>query len=209
MCSPARPLVLPLSRMSFDQLGILATHPRATDEIKEAFAAALHLWVGQRLKRLLGRSTQAADREDLAHEFMISCYAHHLAGWSPGLCPVSAWLFLRLRSDVVDFLRKTTRSKGRFVDVDDACVVAPDTSMDAALELRAERARHKLVDDVIATLPRRRRMVLRRTLNGESLQDIARDGRLSSSTASREKALAVAALQRAVAGCDDAGRAAA
>lgn len=211
MCSPAaptKPFALNLSRLTLDELGILQTHPRANDDVKEAFAAALHVWIGLRLRRLLGRSTQVADRDDLGQEFLVRCYTRYLPSWQPGTCSLSSFLFLRLRCEVVDHLRKHGRVAGRFVDVEDVAVAAEvtasDTSLFAVIDAAADEQRHRLVDDVVARLPRRQRMVLRRSLAGETLNAIAKDVGLSHSTASRERAQAMASVKAALAAASNA-----
>lgn len=191
MCSPS------LHRLDLDQLGMMALHPRAGKDVEAAFARVLTEWVHNRVRRLIGRWAQPAELDDVAANFVLRCYARHLPAWQDARCTLSSYLYTRLRCEVIDHQRGVCRFAGRYLDVAevDVAVDARDLVKDA--DDRAREAQFQLLDDVIDQLPRRRRMIMRRTLSGETIKEIAKDKRCSTSTLSRERSLALQTIQQA------------
>ncbi len=198
MCAPLSPR-LSLDRLGLDDLGMLVRHKRATPAVRQAFAQALRTWIEQRVRRLGQGRLQAADVDDLVQEFTVRCLTRHFCAWEPALCTLSAFLFHRLRCEVIDHQRLVCRRAARDAAVDDLELASTDPSP-AEREERLVRERNlQRIDDAVAALPRRQKMVMRRTLLGEPLHTIARDAGVSHSTLSREKSQALQGIQAALA----------
>lgn len=205
MCSPVTPLPLTASskraaieQLGLDQLGMLALHPRASAQLKETFAQVLTTWVHDRVRRLIGRWAQPAEREDVASDFIVRCYTRHLPAWSDVRCALSSYLYTRLRCEIVDHQRNVCRRAGRYLDIVDVDIAVDARDVEQDARDREKEARLALLDTLVDRLPRRRRMVLKRSLSGETLHAIGREKKVSHSTLSRERSLALATLQEAV-----------
>ncbi len=197
MCLPVthRPTV---ELLSLDQLGMLALHPRASAEVKETFARVLTTWVNDRVRRLIGRWAQPCELEDVASDFIVRCYTRHLPAWSDIRCALSSYLYTRLRCEIIDHQRNVCRRVGRYLDIVDVEVAVEARDLEQDAKDREREARLDLLDQLVDRLPRRRRMVIKRSMSGETLHSIGRAKKVSHSTLSRERALGLATLQAAV-----------
>jgi RNA polymerase sigma factor (sigma-70 family) len=200
MCAPQKTPHFDLHALSLDDLGLLARHKKASPAVREAFARELSRWTRARVQSMSGRRLQPADVNDVAQEFVVRCLIRHLPAWDPKLVSLSPFLYRRLRCEVIDRQRLLRRRSERDFDVDDLELPGHVPNVEEIQATREEDARLRLLDVVVARLPRRQRMVMRRTLRGEPLKDIARDARVHHSTLSRERASAVLVLQTALRG---------
>jgi RNA polymerase sigma factor (sigma-70 family) len=188
---------LALTPGGLDALAEQVCRGAATPATTAAFHAALLKWTRARLRQI-APWLQRADVDDLAHDFWLRCMTRHLPAWDPTACVATAYLYRRLHCETVDELRRHQR-RARVDDVDDVEVAAPAVDV---VDLEAAREREQKIarlDAAVERLPRRQRAVLRRTLRGEPLAAVAKDVRIHHTTASRERALAIATVQRALA----------
>ncbi|MDP2344625.1 MAG: sigma-70 family RNA polymerase sigma factor [Deltaproteobacteria bacterium] len=199
MCHPIQPPRLDLKALSLDDLGLLARHKKATPAVREAFARELLRWTRQRVQSMSGRRLQLADVADVAQEFAIRCFTRHVEQWNPALVSLSAFLYRRLRCEVIDRQRLLRRRQERDFDVDGLELPTQLPNVDEIQTTREEEARLRHLDVVVGRLPRRQRMVMRRTLRGEQLKDIAKDARVHHSTLSRERTQAIRHIHAALA----------
>ena len=190
----------PRSHLSIDHLGLLMRHPRATPAVQAAFSRALIRWTTARIGSLTRRmiSFDAADRDDLLQAFMLRCLTRHLPRWEPHRVTLSAYLYRRLHGDVVDTLRARRRLDATFADVDADTVIDEVCDRDAWVERLGKETRLSLVEDSIEALPRRQRQVLRRSMGGETLTEVAAGLGLHPSTLSRERSSALRAVRTRV-----------
>ena len=191
MCAPHLTPRLTLNALGLDDLGLLVRHKKATPAVREAFARALLAWTKVRVQRLSRRGLQPDDVNDLSQEFVLRCLTRHFAGWDPTAVTISAYLYTRLRTEVIDRQRLLRRRGARDIDVDDVELPGQLPSPEEIQASREREARFRRLDDVVARLPRRQKMVMRRTLRGEQLQDIAKDAGLHHSTLSRDRSQAL------------------
>lgn len=200
MCAPLTPRqTLSLDRLGLDDLGMLARHKRATPAVRDAFVRALRTWIELRVRRVGQGRLQPADIDDLVQDFVVRCLTRHLCAWDPALCTISAFLFRRLRCEVIDHQRVVCRRAARDTIVDEVELLSPEPSPVEREEQQVRERKLRLVDDVVAALPRRQKMVMRRTLLGDTLHDIAKDIGVSHSTLSREKSAALQQIHTALA----------
>lgn len=190
----------PRSHLSIDHLGLLMRHPRATPAVQAAFSRVLIRWTTVRIGSLTRRmiSFDAADRDDLLQAFMLRCLTRHLPHWEPHRVTLSAYLYRRLHGDVVDTLRARQRLDATVADVDADTIIDEVCDRDAWVERLRKETRLCLVEDSIEALPRRQRQVLRRSMGGETLTEVAAGLGLHPSTLSRERSSALRAVRTRV-----------
>ena len=187
-----------LASLTLDELGLLVRHKKATRPVRDAFARALLVWTRQRVQRLSRHRLQAADVNDLVQEFMVRCLTRHFSGWDPSAVAISAYLYTRLRTEVIDRQRQVRRRSARDVDVDEAELPSQLPTPDEIQATRITDARLRHLDNVVALLPRRQRMVMKRTLKGDCLTDIAKGVGVHHSTLSRDRTQAVQIIRAAL-----------
>lgn len=196
MCT--RPTAKPT--LSLDNLGLLMRHPKATPAVQAAFSRALIRWSTDRIGSLTRRmvSFDAADRDDLLQAFMLRCLTRHLPRWEPHRVSLSAYLYRRLHGDVIDTLRARRRREATVSDVDADTIVDEVCDRDAWIERLTRESTLRLVEDSIDELPRRQRQVLRRSMGGETLTEVAAGLGLHPSTLSRERSAALRTVRTRV-----------
>ncbi len=183
------------ARLHLDDLGLRVRDRTATPAVREAFARELSRWTRQRVQRCGGRRLQPADVSDVSQEFVLRCLTRHFAGWDPQAVTLSAYLYRRLRHEVIDRQRQLRRRSVRDVDVDDLELPGQQPTLEDIQVVRERERRLRHLDDVVATLPRRQEMVVRRTLRGERLEEIARGAGVHHSTLSRDRTRALKHMQ--------------
>jgi RNA polymerase sigma factor (sigma-70 family) len=196
---------LDLASLGLDDLAVLARHPLAPAATRTLFTAALSRWVRQRVATATRGMTafDAAERDDLVQEFLVTCLTRHLRQWDPQRCPLSAFLYVRLRGAAIDGWRRHRRAQrhGALVEVDLDTVVDPDS--EGGSGERGPRARTldgccAAMAAAVQTLPRRQRAVVEHVLQGHSLVEAAAALKVHPSTASRERSAALASLRGAL-----------
>lgn len=196
MCAPVSTPTFSLSALTLDELGLLVRHKRANSSVAEAFARALLVWTKRRVQRLCRRHLQVDDVNDLVQEFMVRCLTRHFAGWEPSEVSISAYLYGRLRTEVIDRQRQLLRRSIRDTDVDDTELPSQLPTPDEIQATRETEWRVRRLHRVVSALPRRQRMIMRRSFSGVTLRDLAKAEGVHPSTFSRERALAVASIRR-------------
>jgi RNA polymerase sigma factor (sigma-70 family) len=212
--SAPRSVRLDLLALGLDDLAVLARHPHAPAEGRRAFVAVLTRWTRDRVT-VVTRTMSGfgdADREDLVQDFLMACLTRHLRQWIPERGTVSAFLFVRLRSTVIDAWRRRQRLVRRqgvierdvqdMIDEVDSVQhknagATPD-GFDAARD-RASDDLHAALVGAVAALPERQRTVVRCLCAGRTVGEAAALLRVHPSTASRERGAAFARLREMLA----------
>jgi RNA polymerase sigma factor (sigma-70 family) len=196
---------LDLQRLSLDELGLLARHPRASHAVRAAFVRTLSAWVRSRIRGLARtmRNLGAFDHEDIAQDFLERCLTRHLRQWDPEAVALSPFLFLRLRGAVIDSWRRreTESRRAGGVDVDDVegdCgvdVVGDRVVVGGTTRALALESSWQSTHAAIHALPPRQRTVVRLVLRGAKLADVAQTLKVHPSTVSREHRAALDRLR--------------
>jgi RNA polymerase sigma factor (sigma-70 family) len=198
MSAPA-PVRIDLTVLGLDDLGLLARHPQAPQGARRAFVRELTTWTRTRVATATRtmRTLDASDREDIVQDFLVACLTRHLRRWDPGRSTLTAYLFVRLRGAAIDAWRRRRtalrRDGGEIAAVVDQ--VAGDFDVEAPARARALDACFGVALAAVDRLPRRQRAVVRHVLQGDSLAEAAQTLGVHASTASRERAAALAQLR--------------
>ncbi len=185
--------VVPLKRLSLDQLALLATHPRSTPTVQAQFSTALITWTRDLVKHL-GKGLSADERDELVAAFMLDCLTTHLVEWRSHRSAMTTFLFGRLYHDVVDAqracFREIERSRDAFAadDLEDESVSRQRTAV-------VREAQFRLIEGGLPGLPSRQRDVIKGCLAGQSISEVAAELGVHPSTMSREHGRAVASLR--------------